>query len=70
MSNTWFRREMRKVTFRMGESETKINFVLKEKNDGVMKCEGNPREECMKRIMNTKKYVKDNDVEGGLLSLA
>ena len=29
MSNTWFRREeKRKVTFRMGENQTKIDFVL------------------------------------------
>ena len=29
MSNTWFKRERkRKVTFRMGENETKIDFVL------------------------------------------
>ena len=29
MSNTWFKREgKRKVTFIMGENETKIDFVL------------------------------------------
>ena len=29
MSNTWFKREeKRKVTFRMGESETEIDFAL------------------------------------------
>ena len=32
MSNTWFKREeKRKVTFRMGENETEIDFVLIEK---------------------------------------
>ena len=30
VSNTWFKREeKRKVTFRIGENETKIDFVLK-----------------------------------------
>ena len=29
MTNTWFKREeKRKVTFRMGENETEIDFVL------------------------------------------
>ena len=29
MSNTWFKREeKRKVTFRMGENDKKIDFVL------------------------------------------
>ena len=29
MSNTWFKREeKRKVTFRMGENQTEIDFVL------------------------------------------
>ena len=32
VSNTWFRREeKRKVTFRMGENETEIDFVLMKK---------------------------------------
>ena len=37
MSNTWFKREeKRKVTFRNGVNETKIDFVLKTKNtDGI-----------------------------------
>ena len=36
MSNTWFKREeKRKVTFRMGENETEIDFVLmKKKTNG------------------------------------
>ena len=33
VSNTWFKREeKRKVTFRMGENETKIDFVLIKSN--------------------------------------
>ena len=39
MSKTWFtREEKRKVTFRMGENDTEIDFVLIKKNtDGL--CE-------------------------------
>ena len=33
VSNTWFKRkEKRKVTFRIGENETKVDFVLIKKN--------------------------------------
>ena len=40
MSNSWFKREKkRKVTFRMGENGTEIDFVLikKRKTDGLFK---------------------------------
>ena len=41
VSNTWSKREdRRKVTFRMGENETKNNIVLIKKEQ----CEGNPWE--------------------------
>ena len=44
MSNTWFKRvEKRKVTFRVGENETKIDFVLIKRAPMVYaKCGGNP----------------------------
>ena len=44
MSNTWHKRkENRKVTFRMGENETEIDFVLVKKKIPTvyLKCEGN-----------------------------
>ena len=31
MSNTWIKREKRKVTLRVGENDTKIDFVLTKK---------------------------------------
>ena len=41
VTNTWFKREeMRKVTFRIGENEKKIDFVFIK--TVYAKCEGNP----------------------------
>ena len=46
VSNTWHKREeKRKVTFRMGENDTEIDCVDKEKiQTAYSKCEGNPWE--------------------------
>ena len=45
MSNTCFRREeKRKVAFRLGENETKVDFVLIKKQNRwfIQNVEGNP----------------------------
>ena len=44
LSNTWIKREgKRKMTFRMGENETEIDCVDKERTPLVYtKCDGNP----------------------------
>ena len=44
VSNTWFEKEeKRKVIFRMGENETEIDFMLKEKRILIVytDCESN-----------------------------